>query len=80
MKTDPGINNKNFNTFEAIDMDEMDKWIEKNLHKFWEINIERFPSGAVIVKFRWTKEAEEEFRGKKGVSKPVTATYIEDDL
>lgn len=78
MRTDPGKNNKNFITFESIEQDDMMKWVEKNLPKIWELNIERFPSGASIVKFRWTKEAEDSFSSK--AVKKETPVYFEDDL
>lgn len=73
--TAPKTDNKNFINFEHHEEEAMYKWIEENLRKMWEINIERFPGGAVIVKFRWHNEAEQEFRsGNK------KKTLEEDDL
>ncbi len=72
----PRKDNKNFINFELHEEAEMYKWIETNLRKMWEINIERFPSGSMIVKFRWHQEAEEEFSKTSKVKK----VSVEDDL
>lgn len=75
MSTQPKKDNKNYVTFEHYEEDSMYRWIKENLEKFWEINIERFPAGGTIVKFRWTQEAEEAHMALK-----KAAPAEEDDL